>query len=128
MNIFDVCRKVKQIKLATVVEGDLKAVSISQLPHRDVRESATPFPGLFLLTLDAYFIMLSVKQVGIKYHFFESLVGMTRPGIELWSPGLLMNTQSTSPIKLIYFLTECPHVLICARIGSLQTKFVYFVL
>ena len=34
-----------------------------------VGEIATYFPGLFHFTLDIYFIMLSVKQGDIKYHF-----------------------------------------------------------
>ena len=32
-------------------------------------EGATSFPGLLHFTLDTYFILLSVKQGGIKYHF-----------------------------------------------------------
>ena len=39
-----------------------------------VGESATPFLGLLHFTLDPYLIGLCVKQGGIKYHFFESLV------------------------------------------------------
>ena len=34
-------------------------------------EGATPFHGLFHITLDTYLIMLSVKQGGIKYHFLS---------------------------------------------------------
>ena len=53
-------------KLATLVEGDPKApFSIG------VEEGTAPFPGLLHFTLDPYFIMLSVKQGGIKYHFFS---------------------------------------------------------
>ena len=37
--------------------------------HWDVEEGATPFPGLLHFTLDTYLILLSVKEVGIKYHF-----------------------------------------------------------
>ena len=33
--------------------------------------TATPFPGLLHLTLDTYFIMLSVKLGGITYHFLS---------------------------------------------------------
>ena len=36
------------------------------LQHRCVGQGATSFPGLFHFTLDAYLIMLSVKQGGIK--------------------------------------------------------------
>ena len=39
--------------------------------HQGVGESATPFPGLLHFTLDSYFIMLSVKQGGIQFHFLS---------------------------------------------------------
>ena len=39
--------------------------------------------------------MLSVKQGGIKYHFW--VFGMTRPGIKTLSPGQLANTLSIKP-------------------------------
>ena len=51
----------------------------------------TPFPGLLHFTLDPYLIMVSVKQSCINYHFFL-VFGMTRPGIEPWSPGPLAIT------------------------------------
>ena len=60
------------------------------LLHRGEGEDATPFPGLLHFTLDTYFIMLRVKQGGIKYHFW--VFGMTRLRIALWSPGPLANT------------------------------------
>ena len=41
------------------------------LLHWDVGEGTTSFPGLLHFTLDMYFIMLSVKQGGIKYHFLS---------------------------------------------------------
>ena len=47
-------------------EGSL----FDSLLHQGVAEGATPFPGLLHFTLDPYLIMLSVKQGGIKYHFF----------------------------------------------------------
>ena len=53
--------------LATVFKGDQKAPFL--IP-RCVREGATPFPGLLHFTLDTYLILLSVKQGGIKYHFY----------------------------------------------------------
>ena len=54
------CSLIVKVKLATLVEGDLKA----------------PFPiattpGLLHFTLDPYLIMLSDKQGGIKYHFLS---------------------------------------------------------
>ena len=55
---------ISKVKLATIFEGDQKTTfSIG------VGEGATPFPGLLLFTLDTYLVMLSAKQVGIKYHF-----------------------------------------------------------
>ena len=64
--------KVK-VKLATVVEGDPKA-PFSIATTLRFRGGCYSFPGLLHFTLDPYLIMLSVKQGGIKYHFFESLV------------------------------------------------------
>ena len=56
---------VSKVKSATLVESDPKAsFSIG------VGEGVTPFPGLLHFTLDPFLIMLSVKQGGIKYHFF----------------------------------------------------------
>ena len=58
------------VKLATVVKGD-RRLPFQQLLQRGVGEGATPFPGLLLFTLDPYFIVLSVKQGGIRYHFLS---------------------------------------------------------
>ena len=63
-----------KVKLATMVKGDPKGSLFNSLLHQCVGEGATPFPGWFHFTLDPYLKMLSVKQGGIKYHFFESLV------------------------------------------------------
>ena len=49
--------------------------------------------GQYTFTLDPYLLMLSVKQGGIKYHFW--VFGMTRPGIEPRSPGPLSNTLTS---------------------------------
>ena len=61
---------VKKVKLATVVEGDPKA-SFS---------IATPFPGLLHFTINPYLRMVSVKQGGIKNHYW--VFSMIWPGIE----------------------------------------------
>ena len=53
-----------KVKLATVVEGHLKA-------PRGVGEGVTPFLGLLHFTLDTYLIMLSFKLGSIKYHFLS---------------------------------------------------------
>ena len=53
--------------MATVVKGDQKApfsIATTQI-------STLSFPGLLHFTLNPYLIMLSVKQGGIKYHFFS---------------------------------------------------------
>ena len=82
-----ICKK--KVKLATIVEGNPKApFSIATTPM--CRGGRYSFPGLLYFTLDPYLIMLSVKQGGIKYHFW--VFGMTRPGIEPRSPGPLANT------------------------------------
>ena len=52
-----------------LIEGDLKApFSIATTPR--CRKGAIPLPRLFHFTLDLYLLMLSVKQGGIKYHFW----------------------------------------------------------
>ena len=61
---------VSKVKLATIVEGNLKApFSIATTPM--CRGGRYSFPGLLYFTLDPYLIMLSVKQGGIKYHFLS---------------------------------------------------------
>ena len=62
------------INRPTIVKGDLKGpFSIATTPK--CRGGCYSFLWTALLTLELYLIMLSVKQVGIKYHFFfESLV------------------------------------------------------
>ena len=63
-----------------IVEGNPKA-PFSIVTTTSVVGSVTPFPKLLHFTLDPYLLMLSVKQSGIKYHFW--VFAMTRPGIEL---------------------------------------------
>ena len=76
--------------MATIVKGNQKApFSIATKPR--CRGGATPFPGLLHFTLDTYLILPSVKQGGIKNHFFK-VFSMTWPGIEPRSPGPLANT------------------------------------
>ena len=95
--------------LATVVEGDLKVpFSITTTPR--CREGATPFPGLLHFTLYTYLIMPG----GIKYHFFK-VFGMTRPGIEPWSPRPLANTLPTRPESRFIGFTIvklCLHIIV----------------
>ena len=67
--------------------------SIATTPR--CRGGCYSFPGLLHFILDAYLIMLSVKQGTVKYLFFSFFfffLRMTRPKIELWSPGPLANT------------------------------------
>ena len=56
-----------------VVEGNPK-VPFSTATTSRCREGRSPFLGLLHFTLDTYFIMLSVKQGDVKYHFLCSLV------------------------------------------------------
>ena len=56
------------VNLAIVVEGDPKA-PFSTATTPKCSGGATPFLGLHHFTLDTYLILLSVKQVGINYHF-----------------------------------------------------------
>ena len=66
-------KSIYKVRLATVIEGDPKApFSIAATPR--YRGGAALFPGLLHFTLDLYLIILSVKQGGIKNHFFKSLV------------------------------------------------------
>ena len=69
---------------------------------RGVGEGATPFSGLLHFTLDPYLIMLCAKQGGTKYHFW--VFGMTRSGIEPWSPEPLANTLLSRQITLWYII------------------------
>ena len=58
-----------KVNLVTLNEGDSKApFSVAITP---IYRGAAPFPGLLHFTCDPYPIMLSVKQGGIKYHFFS---------------------------------------------------------
>ena len=86
-----------KVKLATLVEGDLKAPFLRAITPR-CREGTTSFPGLLHFTLDPHLIFLSVKQGGIKYRFW--VFDMTRPGIEPRSPRPLVNTLTIIPIQL----------------------------
>ena len=60
----------KSKKLLTSDEGDPKALFSIATASR-CRGWHHPLPGLFHFTLDVYLIMLTVKQGGIKYHFFR---------------------------------------------------------
>ena len=55
-----------------VVESDPKAPSSIATTGR-YWGGQDPFPGLPHFNLDPYLIMVSVKQSGIKYHFFSLL-------------------------------------------------------
>ena len=57
------------INWLSIVEGDLKApFSLATTPNG--REGRYSFLKIALLTLDLYHKMPSVKQGGIKYHYF----------------------------------------------------------
>ena len=65
---------------------------------------------LLYFTLDPYLIMMNVKQSRIKYHFW--VFGMTRPGIEPWSP---------RPLAKWYRYISWSEYIIC----SLSTVFIF---
>ena len=77
--------------MATVVEGDQK-VPFSIATTLRCRDGATLFPGLLHFTLDKYLILLSAKQVSIKYHF-KSLWYHTT-----WANGLPNNWRTPYPL------------------------------
>ena len=58
------------LKLANLFEGDPN-YPFSLAITSSCRVGATPFPWLLHFTFDPYLIMLSVKQVGIKYYFLS---------------------------------------------------------
>ena len=95
---------IKQVKLATVVEVNTKA----------------PFPiattprcrgGFYFFLWIAPLIMLSVKQGGVKYHFW--VFGITRPMIEPQSPRLLLNTIPARPTKCKQVDCRKFHIFFC---------------
>ena len=91
MHILYICTYIyiHTYKLATVLEGDLKApFSIA---------TAMRCRGGLHFTLDTNLIILSAKQGGIKYHFLK-VFSKTWPGIEPWFPGPLVNTLPTGSI------------------------------
>ena len=79
-------------KLVTVFKGNPEA-PFSVATTRGVRKGDTPFPGLLHFTLDTYIVMLSVKQVGIKYHFLSLWYDSTWDGTQVSGP--LANTLPT---------------------------------
>ena len=57
------------------VDEDIDSFQFGSFINSLRQKGATPFPGLLHFTLDPYLIMVSVKQGGIKYHFW--VFGMT---------------------------------------------------
>ena len=77
------------ISWPTIVEGDPKApFSVATTVRCWKGHYSSPWIAPF--TFDPYLIVLSVKQGGIKYHFW--VFGMTRLGIEPRSHWPLVNT------------------------------------
>ena len=69
IQIFPLFWKFATMKLATLVEDDLKA-PFSIATTLRCRAGTTPFSGLLHFTLDAYLIMLSVKAPSSPFFFF----------------------------------------------------------
>ena len=83
----------------TVVEGDPKATfSVATTPR--CRGGHNSFSWIDPLTLDPNFLMLNVKQGGIKYHF--SVFGMTRQRIDPRSLGPVANTLTIIRMGRLY--------------------------
>ena len=72
----EISKQVK-VKLATVVEGDLKA-PFSRATTPRSRGVCYSSPWIDPITLHTYLILLSVKQGGIKYHFLSLWYDSTR--------------------------------------------------
>ena len=116
--------------MATLVEYDPRAPFSIATTSR-FGEGATPFPGLLHFSLDLYLIVLSAKQVGIRYHFW--VLGITRPGIEPRSPGPLANTLyllSQWPVYCIIphnisYLSDPPYFF---AYNTNKTKLIFFVM
>ena len=77
--------------MATLVEGDPKA------PISIATTIATPFLGLLHFILDAFLIILSVKQGGIKYHF-----------LSLWYDDLGLNPIPPDHWRTLYSWGQWP--------------------
>ena len=64
------------LRWLTVVEGDLRT-PFSIATTQRCKEEHYSFPCIAPLILDPYFIMLTVNQGGIKYHFLSLLYNST---------------------------------------------------
>ena len=81
--------------MAIIIEGDLK-VPFSKATTPSCRGGRFFFLWIVLFTLDPYFTMMTIKQGGVKYHFW--VFGMTWLGIEPQSSGPLENTLLIRPM------------------------------
>ena len=114
--------------MLTLVEGNPKApFSIVTTPRS--RGECYSFPGLLHFTLDPYLIMLSVKQGGIKYHFFESLVWFDlglNPGLPdhwwtLYSLGQYIWINKMSTNYFLYIKIKKNKVFYCIQSVDLKS-------
>ena len=99
INKWQVCSTYKYVKLATTVEGDSKA-PFSLATTSRCRGRSYSFPSIALFTRNPYLTMVSVKQVGIKYHFlslwYESLANISSSSS--WSAGSMDIPDPLSPL------------------------------
>ena len=65
--------------------------------------------------------MLSVKQCGIKYYFLS--LGMTRPGIEPKSPGVLANTLTIMPTLIKIIIIDSWEFITSVLAGGFSLEF-----
>ena len=68
------------------------------------------------LPLIPFLMILSVKQGGIKYHFW--VFGMTRLGIEPRYPGPLVNTLTIIPVPIFRLLTLALSLMVFHRFSN----------
>ena len=102
-----------KVKLATIVEGYLKApFLISTIPR--CRGGWYSFPWIAPLYTWPYLIVLTVKQGSIKYHFW--VFGMTQPGIEPRSPRPLVNTLTIMPNRSEFRDFPSPSLVAISRL------------
>ena len=106
-NIFPLLSKalrsrINSCKLATVVEGDSKA-PFSIATTLRCRRGRYSFSGLLYFTLDAYLIMLSVKQGGMKYHFWSFWYDSTWDWTQV-SQAIKQKKQKNTTLFVVEFL------------------------
>ena len=91
------------------------------LLHRGVGEGDTPFTGLLLVLLQTYLNVLSVQQVGIKYHFLSLWYDAT------WNRTSISQTIGNMCVRVCLFacLYICMCVCVCACVNAYEYEYVW---